>query len=376
MAKTVSVGIAGFGMQGKHWAAVLSGMPEVQVAAIAEPRAERLEEAARQCACALFDGVEGMLKHTPTLDIFVCATHVPLHREQVVRVIEERRCHVICEKPIACTLQECDDMVEAAERAGVKLAIHHQGHFARAVSELKRKIAAGDIGELYLARGYGKGRFFMSDVMEIGGHLVELILDVVGGEPCEIYGDVTWQGRDVNIHDVVRVQDLYPEGRDSGFGAGDRGFARIKFAGSPVRAELHLTQLEGSPNTFNEERNYGYFVEFMGTAGRMELYLPRTLFFNPSPLGDLAKGATPSTEVNPDFRHDRDPVLTRLFMEDFLAAIKEGREPCVSGRVGRSVMEVTLGMASAALAGHPIKLPHVNRKHPFAQALPAMVSAQ
>lgn len=194
--------------------------------------------------------------------------------------------------------------------------------------------------------------------------MLHLMWYFAGGEVTEVFGDIAYQGRPVTIDDVTRVQDLYPEGRDSGWGAGDRMFGYYKFS-SGVRGKLHLGLVQGMPSTFGENRNFGYFLELCGTAGRMQLYLPRALFFNSSPYDDLAKNATPWIEIDPGLREEKDPVLMRRFNEQFLTAIKEDKDPVVSGHMGRTVMEMTLGVYASHFAGQPSRLPLLDRRHPF-----------
>ncbi|MEK9195448.1 MAG: hypothetical protein AAB975_03665, partial [Patescibacteria group bacterium] len=222
------------------------------------------------------------------------------------------------------------------------------------------------IGELYAIKAYGKGRIACSDLMEIAGHLLHLMWCFVGSPVIEVFGDVTYKGKSVTIDDAVRVQDLYSEGRDSGLGAGDRMFSYYKFS-SGVRGELHLAHMQDAPSTFGENRNFGYFLELCGTAGRMQLYLPRVLFFNSSPYDDLAKGATPWVEVDPSLREEKDPILIGRANRQFLSAIKENKNPVVSGSMGRLVMEMTLGVYASHLAGRPLPFPLVDRRHPFQQ---------
>lgn len=368
MGTIVKVGIVGYGMMGEMHAKVWSGMPDVEIVSIAEPRENR-----RECilktypSCAVFFNIVEMLKFGPRVDIMVVATHVTNHYQDVMFSLR-RHCHVICEKPMAQTLEECDVMVAEARLRKLKLAINHQSIFSRAVMVADQKIRAGDIGKLYAIKAYGKGRIACSDLMEIAGHLLHLMWYFAEGEVTEVFGDVTYKGRPVTLADAVRIHDLYPEGRDSGIGAGDRMFGYYKFS-SGVRGELHLDHLEGAPDTFTEKlgnsRNYGYFIELCGTAGRMQFYLPRVLFFNSSPYDDLAKNKTPWVEVDPSLREEKDPVLIRRFNEQFLAAIREDKDPVVSGYMGRTIMEITLGVYDSHLGGRPSRFPLLDRRHPL-----------
>ncbi|MDP3772017.1 MAG: Gfo/Idh/MocA family oxidoreductase [bacterium] len=360
---TLRVGIVGYGRMGKHHAEVFSRIKGVEISAVVDPADDLQKQACETYQCAVFDDIDGMLTQRERPDIVVIATHSPLHHEQTVRALFAG-CHIICEKPMADSLQECDDMVNMARLKGLKLAVHHQSVFSRAFARAWRMIVSGEIGELCLLRAYGKGRVACSDVKEIGGHLTHGMRYLAGGEVTEVYGDVTCEGRSVTSEDARRVQELYPEGRDSGVGAGDRMFGYYKFTNG-VRAELQLALLDEAPATYNESRIFGYYIDVFGTKERLQLYLPHTLFRNRSPYDDWARGATSWEEVDPNFRNDQDPLLTRLFIEDFIKAIQKDRDPRVSGREGRIAMEMTLGITRAHLAGISLAIPLTDRRHPL-----------
>ena len=362
--KETRVGIIGYGAMGQHHANVWSGIPDVWVAAVVDPVEELRREAKAKWGCNVFKSMEGMFKFEKSaLDVVIVATHVPMHHTQVLSAIRHG-CHVVCEKPMAATLQECDDMVAMARNADVRLAIHHQSIFSRAFRDARDRIASHEIGDLQVMRAYGKGRIACSDLMEIAGHLTHGMCYLAGADPIRVWGDVTSQGRDVTFKDVARVQDLYPAGRDSGMGAGDRMFGFYKFANG-ARGELQLTMVDDPPSTFNEQRVCGYYIDVFGTAERLRLYLPRVLFRNKSPLDDQARQETPWDEVNPDYRNDKDPVLTSYFADDFLCAIAEKRDPMVPGSDGVKVMETTLGIYRAHLLGSSLPIPLTARAHPF-----------
>lgn len=362
------VGIIGYGEMGEMWAGVLSGMPEVTLAAIAEPNKQQQLKASTAYGCKTFDKAGAMFIDSG-LDVAIVATHVPLHYLYVLMAFGQG-CHVICEKPMASAPWECDRMIAEANRQGLKLAINHQSIFSRVITVAEEKIVAGDIGELYAVKAYGKGRIGCSDLPEIGGHLLQLMLHFAKGEVAEVFGDVTQNGRPVTLHDAARIKDVYPAGRDSGIGGGNRKFGYYKFS-SGVRGELHLVEMAGAPDTFTEKalesRNYGYYIELCGTAARMQLYLPRVLFFNASPCDDWSKKATPWVEVDPSLREEKDPVLMRRLADQFLAAIKNNGNPVVSGEIGRIVMDMCFGVDAAHLAGRALPLPLADRKHPFAR---------
>lgn len=362
----INIGIVGYGMMGKHHASAWSQIPGVRIAAIAEPMGERraeLKQADYLSNSKIYGYGIDMIWGVKPLDIVIVTSQAPQHYYDTLGALKFG-CHVVCEKPMALRLKTCDEMIEMAEKKKLVLAIHHQSIFSRAFAEAKRQIDSREIGELQLLKAYGKGRLACSDLMEIAGHLVHGMRYLAGSEVTELYGDVSANGRSVRKTDKAYIKDLYPDGRDSGYGAGDRILGFYKFANG-VRAELQLTTLEGAPNTFSEQRNFGYYIDVFGSKKRLQLFVPRTLFVNESPLDDRAKNTTSWTEPYPEFREDKDPVLTRLFAEDVIRAIREKRDPIVSGKDGRMAMEMTLGLYASHFAGRPLSVPLVNRKHPF-----------
>lgn len=76
-----------------------------------------------------------------------------LHRDIVVEVAESGK-HIICEKPMATTLEECDDMIVATKKAGVKFMIAENHRFLPAHQFMKDIIDRGYIGEVFLGRTY------------------------------------------------------------------------------------------------------------------------------------------------------------------------------------------------------------------------------
>ena len=89
-----------------------------------------------------------------------------LHKELVIRVAEAGK-HVICEKPMATTLEECDEMIVAAEKAGIKFMIAENHRFLPAHQFIKKAIERGYIGDVFLGRtyegAYAKSQFFNND---------------------------------------------------------------------------------------------------------------------------------------------------------------------------------------------------------------------
>jgi predicted dehydrogenase len=134
---------------------------------------------------------EELLSSYEGLDGVVIATPNALHAEQA-RAVLGRGLAVFCQKPLARTRQECEEVVEAARRAdrllGVDLSYRHLAA-VRAVEELVRD---GSLGEVYAAdlvfhNAYGPDKAWFTDpalagggcVLDLGIHLVDLVLHLL-----------------------------------------------------------------------------------------------------------------------------------------------------------------------------------------------------
>lgn len=361
MPEKLRVGIVGFGEMGQNHARIWSGMPDAELVAIADSDPRLYAAAAEQYPqCAILKTAEEMFSDTHTqLDIAVIATQASLHCAHTLLAIQ-RGCHVICEKPMALTLAECDEMVDAAKRMGVALVVHHQHAFTRAAARAEEFIAEGYIGKVYAMRGVGKGRLACYDLMEIGGHMLHLMQHFSKGEVVAVEGEILKNDKRITEADVVEIKTLYPEGRACGKGAGDYIWGRYSFS-SGVRATLELATVELPVH----DSRYMCLV-LQGTKGQFRINFPSrsALFYRSLALDDAEYAAQVWERL--DMTTDHDPHYNypmRQFAEDFLRAIELGLIPSVSGEDGRAVMEMTRGIYAAHFHRAPVYLPNDRRRY-------------
>lgn len=87
----------------------------------------------------------------PNVEAVHVCTPNSYHHDMTMCAIANGR-HVFCEKPLATTTADAVEMVEAAKKAGVKLALGHQRRFGTAVQYIRQMVDRGELGEVY----YGK----------------------------------------------------------------------------------------------------------------------------------------------------------------------------------------------------------------------------
>jgi predicted dehydrogenase len=147
-------GVIGLGILGAQHVQFLADQPEVQVVAVADIRRERAEEIGGQVGAKAYADYERMLQEH-TLDVAVVATPDPLHRAPVLAAIGAGVPNVIQEKPMATTVADAEEMLEAAERAGARLLINYANRgsaFDRATYQAIRQGLLGEIvyGDIHL----------------------------------------------------------------------------------------------------------------------------------------------------------------------------------------------------------------------------------
>lgn len=148
----LNIGIIGLGIvSGYGHLPAASTSPHWRLAAVADINPARLAQVAREHpAAAPYADYRALLAH-PGLDAVVIATHADLHCEIALAALA-RGLHVLCEKPMAVGLEQCQAMVDASERAGRLLAVNFNSRSAMIYRRIKSLIDAGTVGPIRVVR--------------------------------------------------------------------------------------------------------------------------------------------------------------------------------------------------------------------------------
>lgn len=146
MERTLRLGIAGLGNAGHAVLRCVEKVAAVELGAVAdvrEPALQLFKEKNRDVA--IFSSVAEMCAST-AVDAVWIATPNPCHADHVVAAARHGK-HVICEKPMALSLAECDRMIEAAENNNVKLLLHSKVSDPP-ISKIREIVAGGRLGRV------------------------------------------------------------------------------------------------------------------------------------------------------------------------------------------------------------------------------------
>lgn len=183
MSKTYKIAIIGCGgiANGKHMPS-LKKVSNVEMVAFCDIVEEKAVTAVDQY------GIEGAKVYTdyrevlndPSIDIVHVCTPNDSHAEIAIAALEAGK-HVMCEKPMAKTAAEAQQMVDAVKRTGKKLTIGYNNRFRGDSQHLKKICESGELGDIYMAKAHAIRRravptwgVFLDEEKQGGGPLIDI----------------------------------------------------------------------------------------------------------------------------------------------------------------------------------------------------------
>ena len=313
MAK-LKFGIIGCGaIAANSFAPSLCNSEEAELVAVCRRDKGKARNFAEQFGgCSHYDSAEDLLADEE-VEAVVVATPTDTHRDYTV-LAAERGKHVICEKPMARDAAECRQMVEACQKAGVKLAVAYRRRLFPQVLKAKALIAEGRIGRVVSVRTHYSGWMSVGPdewrvepgiggaMMEMAVHRLEVLLNLAAA-PVEVSAL------------VETVEHPWP--------VDDTDAILLKFADGTVG--VHSTVLCSNPR-----RDMAHID---GTQGRIMI---DSLEFGSDNLRlETADGIEEIAVVPLE-----NPYFDRPMIDDFVRAVREEREPVCDGNTGFTVQAV------------------------------------
>ena len=153
MAAVLRAGVIGLGAMGRHHVRVLREIDGVDVVAVADPVGDPYRVAG---ALDVLPDVEALI--AAGIDMAVVAVPTKFH-EQVALTLAAAGVHTLVEKPIAVDTDAGARLVAAFDAAGLVGAVGHIERFNPAIQEVRRRIADGQLGEVYQISTRRQGPF-------------------------------------------------------------------------------------------------------------------------------------------------------------------------------------------------------------------------
>jgi len=163
--KTLRTALVGCGKVGHLHAAALVKLKESVFTAVCDSDIERARKFAEQYQVKAYSNVEEMVSESKIQTLNICTPH-PLHVEPAVQAAK-LKAHVLVEKPLASSLEDCDAILQAAKQASVKIGTVCQRRFYAPCQRIRKAIDNGKIGSPILGNVYMLGwrdeNYYQSD---------------------------------------------------------------------------------------------------------------------------------------------------------------------------------------------------------------------
>ena len=359
--KPVRTALIGCGKVGQIHAAALSSLPESAFVGVCDSSPERATAFAGRYGSRAFSDLGAMLREAAPEVVVICTPH-PLHAEAAIEAAGAGA-HVLVEKPLAASLADCDAMIAAARRTGVKLGVVSQRRLYEPVQRMKSAIDAGKIGRpvlgVFTMYSWRDPAYYQSDpwrgkwTTEGGGVLVNQsphqldLLQWFMGEIDEISG--YWANLN---HPSIEVEDS--------------AVATVRFKSGGLGAIV--TSLSQKPGIYTKVHIHGSSGASVGVeTDRGATFVAGVSDIAEPPLNDL--WTVPGEEhLLAQFQvEDRARFLGMnatnhyhaLQVQDFLRAVREDRPPLVTGEEGRTVVAMFTAVYRSQRDGRPVKFPVV-----------------
>lgn len=145
MVKT-GFGVIGVGTWGERHAAAYASRPEVELTMVCDLNEARAQEVARRHGARGWTTDYREVVAHPQIQAVSVATPDFAHREIAVAAAQAGK-HILCEKPLATTVADCQAILDAAKRSGVKLMVDFHNRFNPPFVKLKEALEKGELGD-------------------------------------------------------------------------------------------------------------------------------------------------------------------------------------------------------------------------------------
>ena len=356
--KPVRVGLIGCGKVGQIHVDALCGLAEAELTAVCDVSEERVQTFTDRYGTRGYTNVDALLREGKVEAVIIGTPH-PLHAAPAIRAAEAG-VHVLVEKPMAATLDDCDAMLTAANRAGTLLGVISQRRFYEPVRRMKDAIDAGKIGRpalgVFTMYSWREPAYYQSDPWrgkwdtEGGGvlvnqspHQLDLLLWFMG--PA---AEVSGYWANVN-HPGVEVEDT--------------AVAVLRFRNGGLGAMV--TSVAQKPGIYTKVHVHGTSGASVGVeTDRGATFIAGMTVIAEPALNDLwtisgEEHLLPAFQAEDRARftqNDATVYYHRLQIQDFLRAVREGRQLVVTGADGRAVVELFTAIYRSNQEGRPVIL--------------------
>ena len=286
-----------------------------------------------------------MMIETEKPELVAIATESGKHASIAIDCID-LGCNVIIEKPIALSLEDADNIIEAAYKNGVKVCANHQNRFNKSIQKIREAIEKNRFGKLfygtahirwcrdheYYDRASWRGTWEQDGgaLMNQCIHNIDLLRWMMGDEISEVVGMT-----DRLHHDYIEAEDL--------------GIALVRFKNGSYgiiegTTDVYPKNLEETLYLFGEK---GTVKAGGASVNKIEEWRFSDMLDDPEEVKHQFAENPPNV-----YGYGHTPLYA-----DMIDAIKTNRKPYVDGEAGKRALELVLAIYKSAATGKTVELP-------------------
>lgn len=389
MNEVLRLGVAGLGVASTQILPPISTLPFIKITAAADTRTDALAKFREAYKGETFTSVEAMCASS-NVDAVYVATPNHLHAQHAIAAANHKK-HVIVEKPMALSIDECEAMNRAAEKNRINLLCGHTHSFDPPVRKIREIVKSGELGKLCMINTWNYNEFMYRPrmkhelatsrgvVLNQGPHHIDIVR-LIGGGMVRSVRAMT------GIWDKARAYEgsytCYLEFEDgtpvtliySGYGffdtaelfswVGEGGQHRDPETNLQVRRRLREVKSPEEEERLKEGMRFGGHREgefsHVWSGERRQPFFGFTLVscergdIRQTPDGLFIYGESEKREITlPAGRRGREAEIEELY-----DAVVHGRPVFHDGRWGAATLEVCLAMLESAEKRQEIFLSH------------------
>jgi predicted dehydrogenase len=338
----VGVAVLGAAHTGHAWAyaRALGRSPLTRLVGVHDAEPAYAQGIRDDFGATFYEDAEELAAHPDVQAVIVCS-ETSTHRRHVETAAAQGR-HVLCEKPIATTLDDAQAIVEACRAAGVLLQIPFVSRFHPMVALARDAVRSERLGDLIGMVGGNRGRpplppsypEWITTKEAAGGgalidhsvHVTDVMRHISGQEAVSVFAEADALLWDCGVDDVALLS--------------------LRFDGGAV-ASVDPSWSVPADNPWD----YDFFLRIVGSEGSMEIRDSADTLSLVSTVADAPRGLR---QVS--FGEDVDLAMIEAFAHSVIAG--ESVDPCATGEDGVRALEIALAGYDSAASGRVVALPY------------------
>jgi len=261
----LKIGVIGCGSIAKHrHLPEYAANTQIKIVAVCDIVKSRADETAVLYGAKSYESYEELLQNSEVDAVSVCTPNY-LHAPVSIAALKAGK-HVLCEKPMATSRADAEEMIEAASTSGKKLMIAHNQRFVPSHAKAREILASGEIGKVYSFRTafghpgpegwsvdgkeswfFEKDKAFIGAMGDLGVHKTDLIRYLLNEEIVEVGSFVETSAKEFATVDDNAVCILKSESGIIGTLAASWAYTASEDNSTIIYAEKAILRLEDDP---------------------------------------------------------------------------------------------------------------------------------